>query len=170
MSPLSKSYFSLNQPLKGAILPIHIYAFLARAVLISLSGLTMDSVTLSHADQSGMVMQSNSSPGCMTSVRVKVDRFNEWLLAMIVPRSVRDDVRIPLLGPPDFREISSNIWKPSLIIIDTFSSNPTLLISDEKFIGIASCTFNFPAALLGAQVERPHRSTLSASRPASVMR
>ncbi len=82
---------------------------------------------------------------------VKVgDRFNDpWLRAMIVSPSAQSYMKTTLLGSPDFRNLGPFMQKPAATVMMTFSDNPHLGMTTDKFVGSAvvftpTVTFNGP--------------------------
>ena len=78
------------------------------------------------------------------------DRFNDpWLRAMIVSPSAQSYMKTTLLGLPDFRNLGPFMQKPAATVMMTFSENPHLGMTSEKFAGSAvvftpTVTFNAP--------------------------
>ena len=66
------------------------------------------------------------------------DRFNDpWLRAMIVSPSAQSYMKTTLLGLPDFRNLGPFMQKPAATVMMTFSENPHLGMTSEKFAGSA---------------------------------
>ena len=66
------------------------------------------------------------------------DRFNDpWMRAMIVSPSAEDFMKMTLLGAQDFRNLGPYLHKPAATVVMTFSENPHLGMSSEKFSGTA---------------------------------
>jgi uncharacterized protein YcbK (DUF882 family) len=78
------------------------------------------------------------------------DRFNDpWLRAMIISPSAQSYMKTTLLGSPDFRNLGPFMQKPATTVMMTFSDNPHLGMTTDKFAGIAvaftpTVTFNGP--------------------------
>jgi uncharacterized protein YcbK (DUF882 family) len=78
------------------------------------------------------------------------DRFNDpWLRAMIVSPSAQSYMKTTLLGLPDFRNLGPFMQKPATTVLMTFSENPHLGMTTDKFAGSAvvftpTVTFNAP--------------------------
>lgn len=78
------------------------------------------------------------------------DRFNDpWLRAMIISPSAQSYMKTTLLGLPDFRNLGPFMQKPVATVMMTFSDNPHLGMTSEKFAGSAvvftpTVTFNVP--------------------------
>ena len=76
------------------------------------------------------------------------DRFNDpWLRAMIVSPSAQSYMKTTLLGLPDFRNLGPFMQKPASTVMMTFSDNPHLGMTTDKFAGSAvvftpTVTFN----------------------------
>jgi uncharacterized protein YcbK (DUF882 family) len=89
------------------------------------------------------------APKTANLVRVG-DRFNDpWLRAMIVSPSAQSYMKTTLLGLPDFRNLGPFMQKPATTVMMTFSENPHLGMTTEKFAGSAvvftpTVTFNAP--------------------------
>jgi uncharacterized protein YcbK (DUF882 family) len=90
-----------------------------------------------------------ATPKTPNVVRVG-DRFNDpWLRAMIVSPSAQSYMKTTLLGLPDFRNLVPFIQKPATTVMMTFSENPHLGMTTDKFAGSAvvftpTVTFNAP--------------------------
>jgi uncharacterized protein YcbK (DUF882 family) len=73
-----------------------------------------------------------------TSVVRVGDRFNDpWMRAMIVSPSAHTFMRTTLYGVPDFRNLRPHLHKPVATVTMTFSDDPHLGITTEKFAGSA---------------------------------
>ena len=89
-----------------------------------------------------------------TSVVRVGDRFNDpWMRAMMVSPSAHNFMRTTLYGLPDFRNLRSHMYKPAATVAMTFSDDPYLGITTEKFAGsavvfISTATFNPRTAAL----------------------
>jgi uncharacterized protein YcbK (DUF882 family) len=94
-----------------------------------------------------------ATPKTPNVVRVG-DRFNDpWLRAMIVSPSAQSYMKTTLLGLPDFRNLGPFIQKPATTVMMTFSENPHLGMTTDKFAGSAvvftpTVTFNSRTAAL----------------------
>ena|GEM_PF-746825 len=78
-----------------------------------------------------------ATPKTPNLVRVG-DRFNDpWLRAMIVSPSAQSYMKTTLLGLPDFRSLGPFMQKPATAVMMTFSDNPHLGMTSEKFAGSA---------------------------------
>jgi hypothetical protein len=84
-----------------------------------------------------------------TVVRVG-DRFNDpWMRAMIVSPSAQSFMRTTVYGVQDFRTLSPYLLKPATAVATTFTDDPHLGMSTEKFAGTAvaftpTITFGLP--------------------------
>jgi len=84
-----------------------------------------------------------------TVVRVG-DRFNDpWMRAMIVSPSAQSFMRTTVYGVQDFRALSPYLLKPATAVATTFTDDPHLGMSTEKFAGTAvaftpTITFGLP--------------------------
>ena len=113
------------------------------------------------ADTTVAVKRSDDRPAVSawpeTPVKPKVpsvvrvgDRFNDpWLRAMIVSPSAQGFMRTTMYGVQDFRNLAPHLQKPTSIVMMTFSQDPYLGVSSEKFDGsavvfIATVTFSSP--------------------------
>jgi hypothetical protein len=66
------------------------------------------------------------------------DRFDDpWIRAMIVSPSAQDFMRTTLLGAPDFRNLGPHLRKPAAAVLMTFTHDPHLGMTCEKFAGSA---------------------------------
>jgi hypothetical protein len=66
------------------------------------------------------------------------DRFDEpWLRAVTVTPSLQGFMNTTLLGTPNFRELRPLFRKPATALVMTFSADPHLGMSCEKFTGSA---------------------------------
>ena len=66
------------------------------------------------------------------------DRFNDpWMRAMIVSPSAQNFLKTTLLGPTDFRTLGPHMLKPTSTMVMTFSNDPHLGMTCEKFDGSA---------------------------------
>jgi hypothetical protein len=89
-----------------------------------------------------------------TSVVRVGDRFNDpWMRAMIVSPSAHTFMRTTLYGVPDFRNLRAHLHKPGSTVPMTFSDDPYLGITTEKFAGsavvfISTVTFSARTAAL----------------------
>jgi uncharacterized protein YcbK (DUF882 family) len=73
-----------------------------------------------------------------TSVVRVGDRFNDpWMRAMIVSPSAHTFMRTTLYGVPDYRNLRPHMNKPVSTVTMTFSADPHLGITTEKFAGSA---------------------------------
>jgi len=92
---------------------------------------------------------SSTKPKGTNVVRVG-DSFNDpWLRAMIVSPSAQSFMRTTLFGVPDFRNLGPYMQKPVTTVMMTFSDNPHLGMTSEKFAGSAvvftpTVTFHTP--------------------------
>jgi hypothetical protein len=73
--------------------------------------------------------------------------------AMIVSPSAQNFMRTTLYGVPDYRNLRSHMYKPVASVMMTFSDDPHLGITSEKFVGSAvvfmsTVTFNARTAAL----------------------
>ena len=72
-----------------------------------------------------------------TVVRVG-DRFNDpWMRAMIVSPSAQSFMRTTVYGMQDFRTLSAYLLKPTTTVAMTFTDDPHLGMSSERFTGTA---------------------------------
>ena len=66
------------------------------------------------------------------------DRFNDpWMRAMIVSPSAQGFMKTTLFGMQDFRNLGAYLQKPASSVVMTFSGDPYLGMSSEKFGGSA---------------------------------
>jgi hypothetical protein len=81
--------------------------------------------------------------GAATATRVTVppkagQRFNDpWMRAMIVAPSAGEFMSTSLLGEPDYRELASQLHKPTSTVMMAFADDPYLGMRTEKFSGSA---------------------------------
>ncbi len=98
----------------------------------------------SPADTTIAVKRSGEHPSAVPSkgkvmslVRVG-DRFDDpWMRAMIVSPSAQSFMRTTLLGATDFRELGPYMHKPDATVMMTFTADPHLGMTCEKFAGSA---------------------------------
>jgi len=69
--------------------------------------------------------------------KVLQQRDDPWIRAMIVSPSAQDFMSTSLLGAPDFRNLSPYLRKPHQSVMMTFSDDPYLGMTEEKFSGAA---------------------------------
>jgi hypothetical protein len=109
-------------------------------------------VAVKHSDDYPLVTAPPATPvkpKAPSVVRVG-DRFNDpWLRAMIVSPSAQGFMRTTMYGVPDFRNLAPHLQKPASIVMMTFSEDPYLGVSSEKFAGtavvfVATVTFSAP--------------------------
>jgi hypothetical protein len=80
------------------------------------------------------------------------DRFNDpWMRAMIVSPSAQSFMRTTLYGVQDYRNLGPFLQKPATTVAATFSDDPTLGMTADKFVGGAvvftpTVTFHPPRA------------------------
>ena len=78
------------------------------------------------------------------------DRFNDpWLRAMIVSPSAQGFMRTTMYGLQDFSNLAPHLQKPAAIVMMTFSDDPHLGVSTDKFAGsavvfVSTVTFSTP--------------------------
>jgi uncharacterized protein YcbK (DUF882 family) len=90
--------------------------------------------------------------GTTVSVVRVGDRFNDpWMRAMIVSPSAQSFMRTTLYGVQDYRNLGPFLQKPATTVAATFSDDPTLGMTADKFIGGAvvftpTVTFHPPRA------------------------
>src|SRR5262249_28715723 len=106
------------------------------------------------------VKRSDDEPAAMpmrarhTSVVRVGDRFNDpWMRAMMVSPSAHNFMRTTLYRLPDFRNLRTHMDKPAATVTMTFSDDPSLGITTEKFAGnavvfVSTATFNARTAAL----------------------
>jgi uncharacterized protein YcbK (DUF882 family) len=81
-------------------------------------------------------------------------RFNEpWMRAMIVSPSAQDFMSTSLLGTPDYRNLSAFLQKPTASVMMTFTDDPHLGMTPDRFSGsavvfVSTVTFNQRTASL----------------------
>jgi hypothetical protein len=108
-------------------------------------------VVVKRSDDRPSVTPPNvpTKPATPSLVRVG-DRFNDpWLRAMIVSPSAQSFMRTSIYGIPDFRSLGPHMLKPASTVMMTFSDDPYLGMSSERFAGSAvvftpTVTFNSP--------------------------
>jgi uncharacterized protein YcbK (DUF882 family) len=106
-------------------------------------GLATPPATVAPPDTTIAVKNSDERPSATpakarsTSVRVG-DRFNDpWIRAMIVTPSAHSFMKTTLYGMPDFRNLRAHMHKPAAAVMMSFSDDPHLGITSEKFAGSA---------------------------------
>jgi uncharacterized protein YcbK (DUF882 family) len=110
-------------------------------------------VVAKRSDERPAATPAAGTPKPPNVVRVG-DRFNDpWLRAMIVSPSAQSYMKTTLLGLPDFRNLGPFIQKPAATVMMTFSENPHLGMTTDKFAGSAvvftpTVTFNPRTAAL----------------------
>jgi hypothetical protein len=66
------------------------------------------------------------------------DRLNDpWIRGVVLAPSVQTSMTTTLFGAPDFRTLRPFIQKPATAIMMTFSNNPHLGMTTERFTGSA---------------------------------
>jgi hypothetical protein len=98
----------------------------------------------SPADTTIAVKRSDDRPSVLpprdritSAVRIG-DRFDDpWMRAMIVSPSAQDFLRTTLLGATDFRNLGPHMHKPAGSVLMTFTNDPHLGMTCEKFAGSA---------------------------------
>src|SRR5262249_20775753 len=106
---------------------------------------------LKPSDEPPVAMPARSKSTSMVRVG---DRFNDpWMRAMIVSPSAQNFMRTTLYGVPDYRNLRPQMQKPVASVMMTFSDDPHLGITSEKFVGSAvvfmsTVTFNARTAAL----------------------
>ena len=66
------------------------------------------------------------------------DRFNDpWMRAMIVSPSAQSHMRTTVYGVQDFRTLGPYLQKPATTVAMTFSDDPHLGMSTDRFAGSA---------------------------------
>jgi uncharacterized protein YcbK (DUF882 family) len=74
--------------------------------------------------------------GASVSVVRVGDRFNDpWMRAMIVSPSAQSFMRTTLYGLQDYRNLGPFLQKPATTVAATFSDDPTLGMTADKFVG-----------------------------------
>jgi uncharacterized protein YcbK (DUF882 family) len=74
--------------------------------------------------------------GATVSVVRVGDRFNDpWMRAMIVSPSAQSFMRTTLYGVQDYRNLGPFLQKPATTVAATFSDDPTLGMTADKFVG-----------------------------------
>jgi hypothetical protein len=112
------------------------------------------------ADTTIAVKRSDDRPSVLpprdritSAVRIG-DRFDDpWVRAMIVSPSAQNFLRTTLLGTTDFRNLGPHMHKPAGSVLMTFSDDPHLGMTCEKFAGSAVVfvsTITFGAARTAA--------------------
>ena len=82
------------------------------------------------------------------------DRFDDpWMRAMIVSPSAQNFMRTTLYGVPDYRNLRPHMHKPVATVAMTFSDDPHIGVTSDKFLGsavvfISIATFNARTAAL----------------------
>jgi uncharacterized protein YcbK (DUF882 family) len=106
-------------------------------------------VVAKRSDERPSATAAAAAPKTPNVVRVG-DRFNDpWLRAMIISPSAQSYMKTTLLGLPDFRNLGPFMQKPAATVMMTFSDNPHLGMTTDKFAGTAvvftpTVTFNGP--------------------------
>jgi hypothetical protein len=98
----------------------------------------------SPADTTIAVKRSDDRPSVLpprdritSAVRIG-DRFDDpWMRAMIVSPSAQNFLRTTLLGATDFRNLGPHMHKPAGSVLMTFTNDPHLGMTCEKFAGSA---------------------------------
>jgi hypothetical protein len=90
------------------------------------------------------------------TVSVKAsDRLNDpWMRAMVVAPNALEFMSTSLYGAPDFRTLQAHLQKPATSVMMTFSDDPHLGMSADRFKGhavvfVATVTFTQRTAALG---------------------
>ena len=98
----------------------------------------------SPADTTIAVKRSGERPSALpakgkgTSLVRVGDRFDDpWMRAMIVSPSAQGFMRTTLLGATDFRNLGPYMQKPGATVMMTFTADPHLGMTCEKFAGSA---------------------------------
>jgi uncharacterized protein DUF882 len=145
--PSALAYASEATPIAARVTPI------AAGVPRSLAAATPTEavVTLKGSDDQPATLPARARHTSMVRVG---DRFNDpWMRAMIVSPSAQTFMRTTLYGVPDFRNLRPHLHKPVSTVTMTFSDDPHLGITTEKFAGssvvfISTTTFNARTAAL----------------------
>jgi uncharacterized protein YcbK (DUF882 family) len=96
-------------------------------------------VAAKHGDD--RISVTPPKPKAPSLVRVG-DRFNDpWLRAMIVSPSAQSFMKTSMYGIPDFRSLLPQMQKPAAAVMMTFSDDPYLGMSSERFAGGAAVVF-----------------------------
>jgi hypothetical protein len=89
-------------------------------------------------DRPTVTMPRVMPPRPGTSVVQTGDRFDDpWMRVMIVSPSAQSFMRMTLFGAQDFRKLGPHLHKPASVVMMTFSDDPHLGMSSEKFSGTA---------------------------------
>jgi uncharacterized protein YcbK (DUF882 family) len=95
-----------------------------------------------------------SHPPVFANPAKLADKLNDpWMRAMIVSPNAKDFMSTSLLGAPDFRELAQHLQSPDAAVMMTFSDDPHLGMSADRFQGhavvfVATVTFNRQTAAL----------------------
>jgi hypothetical protein len=71
------------------------------------------------------------------TAKIIEQRDDPWMRAMIVTPSAQGFMSTSLLGAPDFRNLSPYLHKPHQSVMMTFSDDPYLGMTEDKFSGAA---------------------------------
>jgi uncharacterized protein YcbK (DUF882 family) len=91
-------------------------------------------------DRPSVISSSPPAPATTTAAAATRigDRFNEpWLRALIVSPSAQDFMSTSTSGMPDYRGLAPFLRKPPAAVMMTFSSDPQLGMTAQKFSGTA---------------------------------
>jgi hypothetical protein len=99
-------------------------------------------VATAHADTTVAVKRNGNAAAAPRPAGVKGlksgPRLNDpWMRAMIVAPSAGSFMSTSLLGAPDYRGLEPQMWKPASAVMMTFSNDPYLGMTTDRFTGTA---------------------------------
>ena len=145
--PSALAYASEAGPIAARVTPIA--AGVPRTVVAAASQDPV--VAVNRSDNSPLAAPAR---GRTTSVVRVGDRFDDpWMRAMIVSPSAQNFMRTTLYGVPDYRNLRPHMHKPVATVAMTFSDDPHIGVTSDKFLGsavvfISIATFNARTAAL----------------------
>jgi uncharacterized protein YcbK (DUF882 family) len=101
---------------------------------------TDTTVALKRSGSQPSLLSATPAPAPMARVQTAKaieQRDDPWLRAMIITPSAQGFMSTSLLGAPDFRNLSPYLRKPHQSVMMTFSDDPYLGMSEDKFSGAA---------------------------------
>ena len=96
-------------------------------------------IAVKRSDDRPIVTMPRVMPPRPGTTAVQIgDRFDDpWMRVMIVSPSAQSFMRMTLLGAQDFRKLGPHLHKPASVVMMTFSDDPHLGMSSDKFGGTA---------------------------------
>jgi uncharacterized protein YcbK (DUF882 family) len=101
---------------------------------------TDTTVALKRSGSQPSLLSATPAPAPMARVqtaKIIEQRDDPWMRAMIVTPSAQGFMSTSLLGAPDFRNLSPYLHKPHQSVMMTFSDDPYLGMTEDKFSGAA---------------------------------